>query len=97
MHRTCIRVCPSLAPSSMGTIGGSGYDPVQTRRMDKEDIRNLRKWHRDAALRAKRAGFDIVYCMPPMGCPPIQFILKRYNDRSDEYGGSLGEPRAAVP
>ena len=46
----------------MGTVGGSGYDPVQTRRMDKEDIRNIRKWHRDAALRAKRAGFDIIYC-----------------------------------
>lgn len=81
---------PSLAPSSMGTIGGSGYDPVQTRRMDKDDIRNLRKWHRDAALRAKRAGFDIVYCYAAHGMTvPIQFILKRYNDRTDEYGGSL--------
>ena len=46
----------------MGVVGGSGYDPVQTRRMDKEDIRNVRKWHREAALRAKRAGFDIIYC-----------------------------------
>ena len=81
---------PSLAPSSMGTIGGSGYDPVQTRRMDKEDIRNVRKWHRDAALRAKRAGFDIVYCYAAHGMSAaIQFILKRYNDRTDEYGGSL--------
>ncbi len=81
---------PSLAPISMGVIGGSGYDPVQTRRMDKEDIRNLRKWHRDAALRAKRAGFDIVYCYAAHGMTvPIQFILKRFNDRTDEYGGSL--------
>jgi dimethylamine/trimethylamine dehydrogenase len=81
---------PSLAPSSMGTIGGSGYEPVQTRRMDREDIRNLRKWHRDAALRAKRAGFDIVYCYAAHGMTAaIQFILKRYNDRTDEYGGSL--------
>ena len=81
---------PSLAPISMGTIGGSGYDPVQTRRMDKEDIRDLRKWHRDAALRAKRAGFDIVYCYAAHGMTAaIQFILKRYNDRTDEYGGSL--------
>ncbi|MGE5643604.1 MAG: FAD-dependent oxidoreductase [Byssovorax cruenta] len=81
---------PSLAPSSMGTIGGSGYDPVQTRRMDKEDIRNLRKWHRQAALRAQRAGFDIVYCYAAHGMSAaIQFILKRYNDRTDEYGGSL--------
>jgi dimethylamine/trimethylamine dehydrogenase len=81
---------PSLAPVSMGTIGGSGYDPVQTRRMDKEDIRSLRKWHREAALRAKRAGFDIIYCYAAHGMTvPIQFILKRYNDRTDEYGGSL--------
>ena len=81
---------PSLAPSSMGTIGGSGYDPVQTRRMDKEDIRNLRTWHREAALRAKRAGFDIVYCYAAHGMTAaIQFILKRFNDRTDEYGGSL--------
>ena len=81
---------PSLAPISMGTIGGSGYDPVQTRRMDKEDIRNLRKWHRDASLRAKRAGFDIVYCYAAHGMTAaIQFILKRFNDRTDEYGGSL--------
>jgi dimethylamine/trimethylamine dehydrogenase len=81
---------PSLAPISMGTIGGSGYDPMQTRRMDKEDIRNLRTWHRDAALRAKRAGFDIVYCYAAHGMSAaIQFILKRFNDRTDEYGGSL--------
>jgi dimethylamine/trimethylamine dehydrogenase len=81
---------PSLAPGSMGTIGGSGYDPVQTRRMDKEDIRNVRKWHRDAALRAKRAGFDIVYCYAAHGMSAaIQFILKRFNDRTDEYGGNL--------
>jgi dimethylamine/trimethylamine dehydrogenase len=81
---------PSLAPISMGTIGGSGYDPVQTRRMDKEDIRNLRKWHRAAALRAKHAGFDIIYCYAAHGMTAaIQFILKRFNDRTDEYGGSL--------
>ena len=81
---------PSLAPSSMGTIGGSGYDPVQTRRMDKEDIRNVRRWHRDAALRAKGTGFDIVYCYAAHGMSAaVQFILKRFNDRTDEYGGSL--------
>jgi dimethylamine/trimethylamine dehydrogenase len=81
---------PSLAPISMGTIGGSGYDPVQTRRMDKEDIRNLRRWHREAALRAQRAGFDIVYCYAAHGMSAVmQFILKRFNDRTDEYGGSL--------
>ena len=79
-----------LAPSSMGTLGGTGYDPVQTRRMDKEDIRNLRRWHRAAALRAKRAGFDLIYVYAGHALTAAaQFLLRRYNDRTDEYGGSL--------
>ncbi len=81
---------PSLAPRSMGTIGGSGFDPVQTRRMDKEDIRSVRRWHKAAVLRAKQAGFDIIYCYAGHGMTvAMQFILRRYNDRADEYGGSL--------
>ena len=36
-------------------------DPVQARAMDKDDIADLRRWHRQAAERARRAGFDIVY------------------------------------
>ncbi|HAV78549.1 MAG TPA: NADH:flavin oxidoreductase [Anaerolineae bacterium] len=81
---------PPLAPRSMGVVGGTGYDPVQTRRMDKEDIRNVRRWHREAALRAKRAGFDIIYCYAGHGMTAaVQFISRRYNDRTDEYGGSL--------
>ncbi len=81
---------PPLAPRSMGVVGASGYEPVQSRRMDKEDIRNVRKWHRAAALRAKRAGFDIVYCYAGHGMTAaMQFIQKRHNDRTDEYGGSL--------
>jgi dimethylamine/trimethylamine dehydrogenase len=81
---------PSLAPRSMGTISGSGFDPVQTRRMDKDDIRNVQRWHKAAALRAKQAGFDIIYCYAGHGMTAaMQFILRRYNDRTDEYGGSL--------
>ena len=64
------------------------YDPVQTRAMDKSDIRELKRWHREAALRAQRAGFDIVYVY---ACH--WYLLKQFldpsNQRSDEYGGSL--------
>jgi dimethylamine/trimethylamine dehydrogenase len=79
-----------LGPTSIGTHGGSGYDPIQARRMDKDDIRELRKWHRAAALRAKRAGFDIIYTYAghELGIA-MQFLMRRYNDRTDEYGGSL--------
>ncbi|GAB4504239.1 MAG: NAD(P)-binding protein [Anaerolineales bacterium] len=83
------RLAP-LGPTSMGTLGGTGFDPVQARRMDREDIRNLRRWHRAAALRAKRAGFDIIYVYAGHALSAAaQFLLRRYNDRTDEYGGSL--------
>ena len=62
---------------------------VQTRAMDKADIRELRRWHRDAALRAKRAGFDIVYVYATHGFLLRQFMSRDNNRRGDEYGGSL--------
>jgi len=35
-----------LGPRTIGLMGGTGYEPGQARRMDREDIRNLRRWHR---------------------------------------------------
>ena len=45
------------AARSRRTGRSSTMHPVQARAMDKQDIRDLRQWHRDAALRSKRAGF----------------------------------------
>jgi dimethylamine/trimethylamine dehydrogenase len=71
-------------------------DPVQARAMDKQDIADLRRWHRNAALRAKRAGFDIVYVYAAHGFGTLHhFLSRRHNTRSDEYGGSL-ENRARL-
>jgi dimethylamine/trimethylamine dehydrogenase len=72
-----------------------GYDPVQTRAMDRSDIRNLRRWQADAAKRAVRAGFDIVYVYAGHAYMPAQFLSPRFNDRGDEYGGSI-ENRARL-
>lgn len=64
--------------------------PVQARAMDKQDIANLRRWHRQAALRAKKAGFDIIYVYAAHDLSVFQhFIARRHNSRTDEYGGSL--------
>ncbi len=72
-----------------------GTYPTQSRAADDGDIRNLRRWHREAALRAKQAGFDIVYIYAGMGYLPFQFLLERYNQRRDAYGGPF-ENRARL-
>lgn len=78
---------PPIAPSS---ISVTSRDPVQARTMDKSDIKAVRKWHRAAALRAKQAGFDIVYVYAGHNLSlPMHFISKRLNQRTDEYGGPL--------
>ncbi len=85
------------APLSVAHVPVSAGDyPVQARAMDRTDIRNLRRWHRDAALRAKRAGFDVVYIYCHGGSSLAgDFLSRRRNDRGDEYGGSL-ENRARL-
>jgi len=67
-----------------------GYDPVQARAMSRTDIKQLRDMHRAAALRARDAGFDIVYVYAghDLGLP-FHFLTPRNNRRTDEYGGSL--------
>lgn len=79
----------ALGPRSMSLTGASGYEPGQTRAATKEDFRSLRRWHRAAALRAKKAGFDIVYVYAGHGLALAFQLLSKHNDRSDEYGGSL--------
>ncbi len=76
-----------LAPMNVRTASG---DPVQARGADLEDIRNLRRWHVNAAKRAKRAGYDIVYVYAGHDMAISQhFFSRRHNQRTDEYGGSL--------
>ncbi len=78
---------PLLAPSEL--VLQTPY-PKQARAMDKADIREFRKWHRAAARRSREAGFDIVYVYAGHHMTlPHHFLLPQFNDRSDEYGGSL--------
>lgn len=65
-----------------------GYHPVQVRAMDKTDIRNLLQWWKDASVRARKAGFDIINVDANFSTIAFQFLSPR-NQRSDEYGGSL--------
>jgi dimethylamine/trimethylamine dehydrogenase len=66
------------------------HEPVQARRMNRTDIKNLRRWHLEAVRRAKTAGFDLIYVYAAHSLSFLShFLSRRYNDRSDEYGGSI--------
>ncbi len=65
-------------------------DPVQARTMDREDIRDLRRWFRNAFRRSQTAGFDLICLYGAHGFGILQHFLSRAtNQRTDEYGGSL--------
>ncbi len=78
-----------IAPSATPIITFYN-DPVQARAMDKQDIADLRRWYRKAALRCRKMEFDLIciYAAHGFGAPQ-HFLSRRYNHRSDEYGGSL--------
>jgi len=65
-------------------------DPVHARQMDKKDIKDLRRWHRNGCIRAKDAGYDLICLYGAHGFGVIQhFLSTATNQRTDEYGGSL--------
>jgi len=82
---------PPLSPSGiswMAThVGFMGNQ--RSKAMDAGDIRNLLRWQGEAARKAKRAGFDIIYVYAGMGYLPYEFLLPEWNQRTDEYGGSM--------
>jgi dimethylamine/trimethylamine dehydrogenase len=78
-----------LVQMDVASLPNLAGNPYQTRAMDRADIREFRRWHRKAAIRARDAGFDIVYVYATHGYLLANFLDPRTNTRSDEYGGSL--------
>ena len=81
------RVAP-MGPSHL-PVATFTADPVQARAMELDDIADLRRWHRAAVRRSLRAGYDLVYVYSGHALGGIHhFLSRRYNDRTDAYGGS---------
>src|SRR2546425_11910633 len=57
--------------------------------MEKSAIRRVQADWVAAARRAVSAGFDILYVYGAHSYLPMQFLSRFYNQRTDEYGGSL--------
>lgn len=55
----------------------------------ERDIAELLGMYATAAVRARDAGFDIVYLYGGAGFGPSQFLSPYFNKRTDRYGGSL--------
>jgi len=66
------------------------------KRMDRNDMEQTAKLFADAALRAKKANFDIIELQFGHGYLLAQFLSPFVNDRTDEYGGTF-ENRIRFP
>ncbi|OBC04183.1 NADH:flavin oxidoreductase [Mycobacterium sp. 852013-50091_SCH5140682] len=84
-----------LGPQNLPVVSWN-YDPVQAREMTKSDIADMRYWHREAVRRSLQAEYDIIYVYAGHAIGGLHhFLSRRYNNRSDEYGGSI-ENRARL-
>ena len=79
-----------VAPSSVETFGRL------TKALSQKEIREVVDKFTAAALRVKKAGFDMVELHGGTGYLLAQFVSPRTNKREDKYGGSL-ENRQRFP
>ncbi len=98
---------PPVAPSALKGEGAecfvefedgtAGPHPTSTpRALETEEIPGIVEDYRQAAIRAKRAGFDMVEVHAANAYLLNQFLATGTNLRTDRYGGSL-ENRARFP
>jgi 2,4-dienoyl-CoA reductase-like NADH-dependent reductase (Old Yellow Enzyme family) len=73
-----------FAPSSLPIPNQNRY----SKEMSKEDILRIENAFAEAALRAKKAGFDGVEIHAAHFYLVSEFLSPLYNKRVDEYGGS---------
>ena len=70
--------------------------PKRPKKMTEDDIKYIISAYAKAAVRAKKAGFDMVEIHGATGYLIVQFLSPRINNRKDQYGGNL-EKRMRFP
>jgi 2,4-dienoyl-CoA reductase-like NADH-dependent reductase (Old Yellow Enzyme family) len=74
---------------SISTKAPSIRDDMRVQQMGEEDIENMIAGFRNAAIRAKKAGYDMIQIHAAHGYLINQFLSRRTNLRTDSWGGSL--------
>ena len=69
--------------------GGAYLSKSRVRRMSPQGFQELADAYGQAALRARKAGFDGVQIFAAHGFFLSQLLCPRYNDRTDDYGGNI--------
>lgn len=76
---------PAIAPSAIPVENG----PTDIREMDEKDMETIREEYCEVAERLMKSGFDMVMVHAAHGNLLAQFMSPKYNQRTDEYGGSF--------
>jgi len=75
--------------------GGAYLSKSRVRQMGTRDFQELARAYGQAAVRARKSGFDGVQIFAAHGFFLSQMLCPRYNDRTDGYGGKI-ECRARI-
>ena len=86
-HAPCME--SRAVPRGPSQIASEFETRTYPREADEDDIQDLIQMYVDAAKRAERAGFDIIYVYGAHSYLPLQFLSNFYNKRTDGYGGSF--------
>jgi 2,4-dienoyl-CoA reductase (NADPH2) len=74
-----------VAPSAVPAFGNT------PRVLTKREIKTIQNQYAKAALRTKKAGFDLVELHGGTGYLLSQFVSPRTNKRTDSYGGAISD------
>ncbi len=84
-----ISLDPNRQPVAPSPIPPPIFTKKVPKELTKEEILQIEEEFADAAVRAKKAGFDAVELIGSAGYLISQFFSPATNKRTDEYGGSI--------
>ncbi len=86
----------AMAASALSGEDLPGDEGFPTREASLQDIRQVKQWYVEAAVRAQKAGFDGVEVHTGNGYFLLSFLTRVWNHRTDSYGSQSMETRTRL-